>query len=798
MAKDNRITALYERLSRDDEMQGESNSITNQKKYLEDYAVQHGFGNIQHFSDDGYSGTNFNRPAFNSLLTEIEAGRVGTVIVKDMSRFGRNYLQVGFYTEMMFPKKNVRFIAVNNGVDSANPADNDFTPFLNIMNEWYAKDTSKKIKAVFKAKMRDGKRVSGAVPYGYYRKPEDKQTLYVDEASASVVRRIFQLACDGMGATAIADTLSEDKILVPSAYARQNHPEDCQCTNYHDPYTWNATTVGYILNRREYLGHTVLGKTTRDNFKTKRKRIANEDELLVFYNTHEAIIDQETYDKAQRMRKRVSPRRNSEKPAHRLSGLLYCADCGSRLAYINSKPKDGKIYDSNQAFRCSRYHNKYHSCTGHYIKASTIEMLIYQATKRVSQYVLKDEKEFVEQLKAQCELQCEKDNTDDKKELLEAKRRMMDLDDLIKGLYENFTLGRLPERQFNRLMTEYDTEQSSLEQRISELETATERISTKAVQIDKFVRLVKKYRDFEELTTPMLNDFIEKVVIHEAEGGRTKDRTQQVDIYFNFIGNFVLPLSEDEVEALQSEEARRAEEIAERKRKSSKKSTQKRNQKRAEIKAKAEAEAGDPEAMAEYKAILEKGRQNNRKRSEKMRELRMSDPEYRAKMEEKERLALEREKKRQERATKKKKIALAELKEQAEKGNQEAVRELEERRAIARERSRKSAEKRKQRAENGPEYAKYLEERNAVYNRRHTARRKEQMEALRARAEAGDQEAQSQLAERKQYQVRATVKSYRKMRDDALSGDPIAKVRYEKTLAMRREAYHAKKSEQTA
>lgn len=255
MAKDNRITALYERLSRDDEMQGESNSITNQKKYLEDYAVQHGFGNIQHFSDDGYSGTNLNRPAFNSLLTEIEAGRVGTVIVKDMSRFGRNYLQVGFYTEMMFPKKNVRFIAVNNGVDSANPADNDFTPFLNIMNEWYAKDTSKKIKAVFKAKMRDGKRVSGAVPYGYYRKPED-----------------------------------------------------CQCTNYHDSYTWNATTVGYILNRREYLGHTVLGKTTRDNFKTKRKRIANEDELLVFYNTHEAIIDQETYDKAQRMRKRVSPR----------------------------------------------------------------------------------------------------------------------------------------------------------------------------------------------------------------------------------------------------------------------------------------------------------------------------------------------------------------------------------------------------------------------------------------------------------------------------------------------------------
>ena len=285
------------------------------------------------------------------------------------------------------------------------------------------------------------------------------------------------------------------------------------------------------------MGHTILGKTAKDSFKTKRKRVVNEDELLIFYNTHEAIIDQETYDKAQKMRKRVSPRRNSEKPTHRLSGMLYCADCGSRLAFINSQSKDGKTYDSNQAFRCSRYHNKYHSCTGHYIKASTVEMLIYQATKRVSQYVLNDEKEFVEQLKAQYEIQCEKDNTNDKKELLEAKRRMMDLDDLIKGLYENFTLGRLPERQFNRLMTEYDTEQSNLEQRISELETATERISTKEVQIDKFVRLVKKYRDFEELTTPMLNDFI---------------------------GNFVLPLSEDEVEALQLEEARREEEIAER------------------------------------------------------------------------------------------------------------------------------------------------------------------------------------------------------------------------------------------
>ena len=405
------MNAGYVRLSRDDDKRNYV-SIENQKLIINQYASNNGMVIDRWYEDDGVSGYIFDRPGFRQMMADLDKD-IDTVYVKDFSRLGRHNAKVLLLLDE-FQERGKHLIVIDDNYDSFDSSD-DTIGIKTWFNERYVKDTSKKIKAVFKAKMRDGKRVSGAVPYGYYRKPEDKQTLYVDEASASVVRRIFQLACDGMGATAIADTLSEDKILIPSAYARQNHPEDCQCTNYHDPYTWNATTVGYILNRREYLGHTVLGKTTRDNFKTKRKRIANEDELLVFYNTHEAIIDQETYDKAQRMRKRVSPRRNSEKPAHRLSGLLYCADCGSRLAYINSKPKDGKIYDSNQAFRCSRYHNKYHSCTGHYIKASTIEMLIYQATKRVSQYVLKDEKEFVEQLKAQYELQCEKDNTDDKK-----------------------------------------------------------------------------------------------------------------------------------------------------------------------------------------------------------------------------------------------------------------------------------------------------------------------------------------------------------------------------------------------
>ena len=291
MAKSNqgKITALYERLSRDDELQGESNSILNQKKYLEDYARKNGFNNIQHFTDDGYSGTNFNRPGFQSMIAEIEAGHIATVIVKDMSRFGRNYLEVGFYTEIQFPSKGVRFIAINNNVDSANPTDNDFTPFLNIMNEWYAKDTSNKIRAVFKSRMQDGKRCSGSIPYGYKRVPGDKQTLHIDAEAAAVVRRIFDMAASGASLAQIGQTLSDEKVLIPSAYEERYHPESARHHSYHDPYRWNTTTLTYILDRQEYLGHTVLCKSIRENFKLKKRRAATPEERIIFKNTHEAI-----------------------------------------------------------------------------------------------------------------------------------------------------------------------------------------------------------------------------------------------------------------------------------------------------------------------------------------------------------------------------------------------------------------------------------------------------------------------------------------------------------------------------
>ena len=303
-----KITALYERLSKDDELQGESNSISNQKEFLSNYARQNGYINLKHYTDDGFSGRNFNRPAIKELIKDVEDGKVGTVIVKDMSRFGRNYLQVGFYTEILFAKKQVRFIAITNNVDSDsdNPNQNDFAPFLNIMNEWYAKDASNKIKAVFHSRMNDGKRCSGSIPYGYNRLPNDKQTLVVDPIASKTVKEIFELAAKGKCYTEIARILTEKNVLIPSAYTFQYHPEQCNHKTVTNIYKWSNVSVRYILNRQEYLGHTVLRKSIATNFKTGERRAATDNERLIFENTHEPIISQELWDKAHKFLIRLS------------------------------------------------------------------------------------------------------------------------------------------------------------------------------------------------------------------------------------------------------------------------------------------------------------------------------------------------------------------------------------------------------------------------------------------------------------------------------------------------------------
>ncbi len=535
-----KITALYERLSRDDELQGESNSITNQKHFLEDYARKNGFVNIRHFTDDGVSGTTFDREGFQSMIAEVEAGNVAVIIVKDMSRFGRDYLKVGFYTEVMFKEKGVRFIAINNGIDSSNQQDSDFTPFLNIMNEWYARDSSRKIQAIFKARMQEGKRVSPSVPYGYRRDPDDKQHLIIDPEPAAVVRRIFKLILEGNGVNRIADILYADKILIPSAYAEKYYPENQHSKSFHDPIRWTNQTIIHILEKREYMGHTVLGKTISESYKTKKRRKTTEDELMIFENTHEAIIDEETWNNVQRLiETKRRPKKNGAPPC-RLSGLLYCADCGSKLSHrYNSRNK----YDADNSYGCSSYRQYTRNCTMHYIRVSVVEKLILETIREVSAYALSNEKEFVKKVREASDVQQEATMKEYRRRLGKAKRRHEELDDLVKKLYESFATGKIPEKHFDRLLSGYDNEQTTLEAEMQELQTGLDRYGADSVRADRFLELVKRYTDFSELTTPMLNEFIEKVVVHEADKS-TGDRVQKVDIYLNFIGAFTVPKME--------------------------------------------------------------------------------------------------------------------------------------------------------------------------------------------------------------------------------------------------------------
>ena len=789
-----KITALYERLSRDDEQAGESNSIQNQKKYLEEYARQKGLRNIRHFYDDGYSGTNFNRPGFAALLEEIEAGHVEVLIVKDLSRFGRNYLQVGYYTEILFPKKGVRFIAVNNNVDSATPQDNDFTPFLNIMNEYYAKDTSNKIKAVFKSRMKDGLRCSGSIPYGYKRTNGDKQTLVVDEPAAEIVRKIFRLASQGVGVTAIAEMLTEEKVLIPSAYAAKYSPENCRHKAPIDPCRWSATTIGYILDRQEYLGHTVLGKSICENFKTKQRRAAAPDELMIFPDTHEAIIDPDTWNMARKLRVQKKPRAANGTYSHRLSGLVYCADCGSRMGFVSPDAKrSGKHYDSDSAFQCGNYRNQNSECVSHFIKTSALEAAILQAIKAVSKYVIENEAEFVSQLKAVWNESRSRSAANGQQELDEAKTRMAELDARIQQLYDSAISGLLPERQAQRMIQQYDEEQLVLEKRIEELQGQIQQEEVEQIDTSRFIALVNRYRDCEELTDTMLYAFIDRVEVHQATGGRTVYRQQNIDIHFNFIGSYYPPVEtvseEERIAAIEAEQLRKKQEKG-------KRAAEVQKQKKAALKK--AAEAGEPEAVAEYERKLALQRERNHRRQQKIREAREADPAHIAQMEEKERLQreklLEAERKRAERTNRQKKLSRKELKEAA-KTDPEAAKAweaLKAKEAIARQRKK---EREEERMAADPEYAAMMAARKAEYTRTRTAKRKAEREALAELAKT-DEEAARKLAEMKKYQSEANVRCYRKMKADAEAGDPEAIRRYEATLAKRRDEYYKKKARQ--
>ena len=508
------MTALYERLSRDDELNGESNSISNQKKLLEQYAKEHGFTNLVHFTDDGISGTRFDRPGFLAMMKEVESGKVGTILIKDMSRMGRDYLKVGQYMELL-RQKNVRLIAVNENVDSFRE-DDDFTPFRNIMNEWYARDTSKKIKSTFKAKGKSGKHVASTTPYGYLKDKDDPNVWIVDEEAAVVVRRIFHMTMDGYGPYQIAKALKEDKVEIPAVHMAKKDAGlwKGRVEEIKDPYGWGSSTVAGILKKREYLGHTVNFKT-RKHFKDKKSHYVSEDNWTVFENTQEAIIDQETFDNVQRIRSNVRRYPDGWGEAHPLTGLMYCADCGSKM-YVH-RVNNGKRVPQ---YTCSAYSKVPVGTlcqTQHRINADVVMELIKELLKAVAEYSQLNREEFLETVKKAQTSQQSSEITRLKSRLAEAKKRVQELEKLICRIYEDNILGKLPDERYAILDGQYSKEQKDLSAEIADMEAELSGYEEGRRSAEKFIALVDKYQNFDELTTYMLNEFVEKIVVHERD-----------------------------------------------------------------------------------------------------------------------------------------------------------------------------------------------------------------------------------------------------------------------------------------
>ena len=521
-----RWTALYVRLSRDDENEGDSNSIAHQIEILTKYAKENGITSYKVYKDDGYSGTSFKRPGFQEMMTDIEAGLVSMVIVKDMSRFGRNYLEVGLYTEIRFPEMGVRFIAVNDGVDSDDQMGNDFTPFRNIINEWYAKDTSKKIRAVFRNKGMSGQRLSTNAPYGYIR-GEDGHLL-VDEETAPVVELIFQLCAEGNGPGKIARMLKERSIPTPGTIEFQRTG---RTRNYHpdNPCGWNESSISNILEQDAYLGRTTNFKTTKLSYKSKKKIENTPDKWAVFEDTHKAIIDPETWEIVQKAREqRRRPTKMGEMGM--FSGLAYCADCGARLYHCRT----ASWTHEQECYTCATYRGK-KGCSAHYIRAVVLEQLVLQNLQRVVAYAQDDEDEFVRRIMENKMALQRTEQEKAKRKLEKQERRYNELDAIIQRLYEDHVVGKLSEERFAKLSEGYEQEQATLKQSIEDLSAIVHAAQTQAVNVQSFLKIVKKYTQPTELTPALLREFVEKIVVH-APDKSSGHRIQRIDVHYNFIG----------------------------------------------------------------------------------------------------------------------------------------------------------------------------------------------------------------------------------------------------------------------
>jgi site-specific DNA recombinase len=533
--KNDLITALYCRLSRDDELQGDSNSIKNQKAILQKYATDNGFGNIQFFVDDGYSGTTFDRPDWQRLSGMIDEGQIGTLIVKDMSRLGRDYLQVGMLTEMVFPNNDVRFIAVNNGVDSVNGTENDMTPFINLFNEFYAKDTSRKIRAVFKAKGNAGKPLCTNPPYGYIKDPEDKNHWIIDETAAEVVREIFHLCVQGYGVSKIANIITAKHIMNPTAHAKALGIGVSDNRSTADDYKWGNSTISHMLTRQEYIGSTVNFKTYRKSYKQKKQLKNDPDNWQIFEGTHEAIIDSETFAIVQRLRegrRRVTPM--GEMPI--LSGMLFCADCGAKLYQVRHR---GWTHDKEH-FVCATYRKVKGGCSSHQIRNVVVEELLLDGIRNITAFARDHEDEFVQMVTDKTRAEVNRSLRDDKRELEQAQVRAGKLDSIIQRLYEDNLDGKISDERFAKMTASYEDEQKTLESRIRELKAAIGTVTENASNVDAFLKLVRRYTDIQELTAEIIREFVEKIYVYKAEHIDGK-RVQRIKIVWNCIGEFIPP-----------------------------------------------------------------------------------------------------------------------------------------------------------------------------------------------------------------------------------------------------------------
>lgn len=572
-AENEKITALYERLSRDDEMVGDSNSIVNQKKMLEDYAKQNGYTNIEHFTDDGYSGGSFDRPDWKRMVAGIEDGSIGTVIVKDMSRIGRDYLQVGFYTEVMFKEKEVHFIAIANGVDNQKRESSEFAPFLNIMNEWYIRDSSRKVTTVLRARGMEGKHTTNNAIYGYRKSEEDKNQWVIDEEAAEVVRRIYRMSLEGKGPYEIARILSEEQIERPSYYLAKRGLGTCRSNNNTaTPYVWRGATVRDILSKPEYMGHTVNFRSYKESYKDKRAKKTPKEDWVIFKNTQEAIVSEEMWNKVQELRKTVR-RTDTVGEANPFTGLLYCADCGAKMynhrggagRARNWKGElNGKRRPDRDEYNCSTYNLSRQSydkqCSQHYIRTEVVSKLVLETIKAVSDYVITNEEEFINRIYSSSRDKQKESIRSLKRKIAQDTKRVNELNMLMKKLYEDNISGKLSDKRFEFMLSEFENEQDTLEISMENAKAEIEKYESDTIRADKFIELVKRYTDFSELTTPMLNEFVEKILVHEADYS-SGERVQEVEIYLNFIGKFELPVKEPTAEEIAEHEklkARRA------------------------------------------------------------------------------------------------------------------------------------------------------------------------------------------------------------------------------------------------